>query len=956
MAGAKVRGITIDLGVDTSGFASGLKSANSAINSTAKELRDIDKLLKLDPSNVTLMAQKQETLQRAVTQTKDKLDLLKEAEEKLKAEMVDGGSEEQQRQLAALQREIISTENSLDKYENQLNGTENETRELAQATQQAGQATEGMSQGFTVLKGALANLVADGIRKAVDGFKDMMTAAPAFADEIMTLSSKTSLATDTLQELSYMSGLVDVDVSTVAGSMQKLTKNMASARGGTGATAEAFKTLGISVTDINGQLRDNEDVFFDTIDALGQMENETERDALAMQIFGKSATSLNPMIEAGADALKGFAAEAHDMGYVLDSSAIESLSKVQDEFDRFEKQMESVKIQIASGVAPAIERGMKKLSDVMKKIDWKKIGEQMGKAFDKLIDAFEWIIDNGNLIKSLLTGIVTAMAVGKVMQFVSSVSAMTSALKSATVAQEGMNAAAKANPYILVATAIIGVTSALISFGKGLNQANYEASLHVQKAHELIDASEAQRAANEELVNSYAEASEARTSSMNAGLAEIANAEALAGQLEGLADANGVVAESDKARAEFILGELNNALGTEYSMTGNQIDQYTQLTGAIDELIQKKQAEIMLSAEEDAYREAITNRDAAEQELINTENRRIELQTQLAENEMRAQELSDLVASSGMYNGAFVTELQNINSASAEMQAELDGLNASYPNLAATVDQYAWDVQQYTNNMTSALSGDYASIQHMSWDAAKAQGLASSQASQQVSANAQSAATNWMGSFASLLSQASGKNVEFESVGKGMIQAWVDGQKQGEPMTIAQLTAMRNRMKTDLSKSAADAESVGGSIPTGAAQGIYNNSGYAYTAIKNLGNQMIAEFKATIDSHSPSKVFAGLGKNIVQGVDQGITQNAGLAIGAVENLASGMIAGFNPQLMAGVPSGMMNSMAGSVINNGGSNSIEVNVYGAEGMNVNDLADEVIDKLQRTIIGSEAVYA
>ena len=121
-----------------------------------------------------------------------------------------------------------------------------------------------------------------------------------------------------------MSGLVDVDVSTVASSLKKLTKNMDSARGGTGAAADAFATLGVSVTDINGSLRDNEDVFYDTIDALGKMENETERDALAMAIFGKSATDLNPMIEAGSKQLKAFADEAHEMGYVLDGDALKA--------------------------------------------------------------------------------------------------------------------------------------------------------------------------------------------------------------------------------------------------------------------------------------------------------------------------------------------------------------------------------------------------------------------------------------------------------------------------------------------------------------------------------------------------------------------------------------------------------------------------------------------------------
>ena len=65
------------------------------------------------------------------------------------------------------------------------------------------------------------------------------------------------------------------------------------------ATADAYKALGISVTDAHGNLRDGETVYWQAIDALGKMQNETERDALAMQIFGKSARELNPLIEQG---------------------------------------------------------------------------------------------------------------------------------------------------------------------------------------------------------------------------------------------------------------------------------------------------------------------------------------------------------------------------------------------------------------------------------------------------------------------------------------------------------------------------------------------------------------------------------------------------------------------------------------------------------------------------------
>lgn len=896
MAGAKVRGITIDLGVDASGVTSGLKSVNSAISSTGKELKDIDRLLKLDPTNVTLLAQKHEALQRQIANTRDKLNLLKEAEERLKEQMVDGGTDEQKRQLEALQREIIATEHDLEKYEKQLDSTEDETKDLARAEQQAEQATEGMKQGFTVLKGALANLVADGIRKAVEGFKDLMTAGPAFGDEIMSLASKTGLATDTLQELSYMSGLVDVDVSTVAGSLKKLTKNMDSARGGTGSAAEAFKTLGVSVTDINGNLRDSEDVFFEAIDALGKIENETERDAVAMNLFGKSATDLNPMIEAGSDALRGFAEEAHEMGYVLDKDALEALGRVQDEFDRFKGLMDSVKNQIAAGVAPAIERGMKKIQDVIKKIDWKKVGQQMGNAFNALIDAFEWIIDNGNLIKSLLTGIITAMAVNKVLSFVSAVGSMATALKTATTAQQGLNAAANANPYVLLASAVIAVTTAMVSFGKGLNEATYEASLHVQAANSLIEASDEIIASITAQTEAYEENRKAREQTMSAGIAETDYVQGLSNELKTLADASGTVNEKDKARAQYILGELNKALGTEYEMTGNQIQGYTDLATSIDNVLLKKKAEIILSSQEEAMAEAIAGRQQAELDLAAAQQQRLENEAQMEYYNQREIELTEALANSGQYNGAFVTELANIADSKRRLVEENKALDASYQESADLVDKYTWEITQYEDNMTHAIENDYDKIQNKTWETAKAQGVATSDASKAVANNALYANNQWLTNLDQMLDETTGKDVSFQDAGKGMVQAYVDGQKYGQPLTISQLATMNTQMVNKANSVKGSMQAAGREIPSGVASGILSSVGTAYNAVASMAQNLSATFRNNLNIKSPSRVFAEYGGFIVEGVAEGIEDNEGIAIGAVEDFSDNLQNAFNPSI------------------------------------------------------------
>ena len=904
--------------------------------------------MKLDPSNVTLLAQKHETLQRAITQTRDKLDLLKKAEEQLQAEMKDGGTEEQQKQLAALQREIISTERDLDKYEKQLDETGDETKELTKAEQQAEQATGQMKEGFTVLKGALANLVADGIRKAVDGFKDLMTAAPAFADEILTLSSKTGLAADTLQELSYMSGLVDVDVSTVAGSLKKLTKNMDSARNGTGSAANAFKTLGVSVTDINGNLRDNEDVFYDTIDALGKIENETERDALAMNIFGKSATDLNPMIEAGADALKGFAEEAHDMGYVLDKDALESLSRVQDEFDRFGKQMESVKIQIAAGVAPAIERAMKKLSDVIRKIDWRKIGEQMGNAFNKLIDALEWIVDHGAIVKAMLTGIVTAMAVNKVASFVSTIASMTSALKAATIAQEGMNAAANANPYVLLATVLIGLTAAMISWGKSLSDA-YWAESELGKETARLDAMLEENAETTRRVTEAYESMDAtRTASIASAEAEAAHLQSLTDELGTLVDANGKVDESNRTRAEFILGQLNTALGTEYTWNDLINGQYQNITSSVETMIEAKRGEAILAAQEQAYGEALVGRANAEAALSQT----VQEQIQLANDRAAAQAELDALQEDSFWKMDARTqgEIDRLEEKIAKYDETAATLEADYAAQADAVNKYTYDIEQYESNWAAIHDKNYDAIETKSYETTKAMGQNTKDYAAEVTANATAASNQWMSQLGQMLTETTGMNWEFKDAGNGMVQAYVNGEKQGETAPANQVKVMGEKMHQEMVRTKKTVTDDGRYAAIGVGDGINSGSGYAHGAMSSFASGLVGTFKSLFKISSPSKVMAEMGGYMVEGVAEGIEKKEGIAVGAVETFADDLQSAFNPSLN-GSYSAMVNG--GGIASVGSGMTSEAGILNLLSRYLPELANRDVTLDGDTIVGKLA---
>ena len=197
--------------------------------------------------------------------------------------------------------------------------------------------------------------VAAAIVKAEKAMISMTKESAAFADNIITLSMQTGQSTQQLQEFAYASELIDVSVDTLQGSLTKLTNNMQDTMNGTGNAKDSFDALGISVTNADGSMRSANDVFYETIDALGKVKNETERDAMSMDIFGRSAQDLNPLIIQGSKTLKAYADEAHNMGYVLDDEALSALGAVDDAYQRLQKTQEGVKNQLAVEFAPYLE-------------------------------------------------------------------------------------------------------------------------------------------------------------------------------------------------------------------------------------------------------------------------------------------------------------------------------------------------------------------------------------------------------------------------------------------------------------------------------------------------------------------------------------------------------------------------------------------------------------------------
>lgn len=347
---SRISGITIEIGGDTTNLQKALKGVDSALAKTQKSLKDVNNLLKLDPTNTDLLRQKQQLLRDVVDQTSERLKKLKEAQAAMDASGVDKSSAEYQ----ALQREIVDTEGALKKATKEANSFH---PALARVQAAAKKASEGLKAAAAKTKAFSA--AAAGALTAIGG---MGVKALNTADDLLTMSQQTGLSTDELQKFAYASDRVDVSVESITGALKKMKGNM-------DGQADAWERIGVATTNADGSMRDATDVFYDALKGLAAIENETERDQVAMDLFGKSADELAGIIDDGGAALKAFGEEAEQTGAIMDGETLESLGAMKDEFDRIKAQGMATLIQTGAkalqALTPVIEKVVTAISKVL---------------------------------------------------------------------------------------------------------------------------------------------------------------------------------------------------------------------------------------------------------------------------------------------------------------------------------------------------------------------------------------------------------------------------------------------------------------------------------------------------------------------------------------------------------------------------------------------------------------
>lgn len=223
--------------------------------------------------------------------------------------------------------------------------------QLPEGASKALNSLNGISAGTAAAVGGFAAIAA-AIVKAEKKLMDITKESASAAKEIKTLASVTGQSAEEVQELQYAGDMIGVSYDRVRDSLKEITNKMQEAENGSADTAAAFDKLKVSLRGQNGELRDAQDVFLDVIDALGNVENQSERDALAMDLMSESAQELNPMIEAGRETIQQYAQAASDMGLVLEEDELKALTDVQSAFYDLEQQQKATKNQLAAEFAP----------------------------------------------------------------------------------------------------------------------------------------------------------------------------------------------------------------------------------------------------------------------------------------------------------------------------------------------------------------------------------------------------------------------------------------------------------------------------------------------------------------------------------------------------------------------------------------------------------------------------
>ena len=286
--GTTLKGITVEIGGDTTKLGDAILKARKSAKDLSGELRGVESLLKLDPTNTVLLAQKQDILAESIAGAKDKLKMLIAAQESMSKQLADGKiSPEQYRDF---EREIESTRQQLTRLEAAASGTDDAVADVGDAAEEAGEKAEIASGGWTVLKGVMSDLASSAIKAAVstvvDGAKKMVSAGLEYNQAMEGY----------VTNFTTMLGGSSEAANGMVGSLQKLASATPLAMSDLAGGAQTLLAFGVASDDVSGTLQRLGDISLGNADKMQSLARAYGKATAQGKLTGET---VQMMIDAG---------------------------------------------------------------------------------------------------------------------------------------------------------------------------------------------------------------------------------------------------------------------------------------------------------------------------------------------------------------------------------------------------------------------------------------------------------------------------------------------------------------------------------------------------------------------------------------------------------------------------------------------------------------------------------
>ncbi len=342
-------------------YRKALSTINQQIKTTASELSLLAVQYDKNETSIENYTEQNRILEKEIKQQEEKIGLLRSAMEQAAKTYGENDSKTQkyaqslnkaQAELIKMQREVDDNKKAIAELGNKTDNTTQDIKQFSKATETAGSNT--MKMGEMIKANLTSGAIVGGVSVLVSlvgnlaqGTVDLITSAAAYADEVLTLSNNTGVAVQMLENYNTVAQLIDVDTEVMTNSMAKNIKSMDAAK-------DTYDKLGVSIKNTDGSMRNSTEVYWECIDALGKIENETERDAMAMDLFGKSAQDLNSLIKVGSGGFEEFSQKASKLNAILSEDGVAALGSVDDSIQWLKASLENTGKIGASAFAPII--------------------------------------------------------------------------------------------------------------------------------------------------------------------------------------------------------------------------------------------------------------------------------------------------------------------------------------------------------------------------------------------------------------------------------------------------------------------------------------------------------------------------------------------------------------------------------------------------------------------------